>query len=275
MRGVDPTRRLFVQSAGSLILSSSLAHALPGQNRLGVKALFFDVFGTLTDWRTGVAREARALLAPLGYRLDWLSFADAWRAQYLPITGEVRSRRQPYAKLDVLERRVLDKIIPQFGLEKLSEDMRQRLTLAWHHLDAWPDVNEGLARLGRRFLLAPVSNGNIALMADIAARNGWRWDAVLGADIAHDFKPNRDVYLAAADALNLAPRQCMMVAAHDIDLTHGGASGAGLKTAFIPVPMNSAKAMARKNRQARWILSRPAFPRLQMHSAPRPRVSSS
>jgi 2-haloacid dehalogenase len=230
----DPTRRAFVHSAAGLLASSGPLCAAPRQN--GVKALFFDVFGTLTDWRSGVARDAKDLLSPLGYSLDWLAFADAWRAQYLPVTGEVRSRQQSYVKLDVLERRMLDKIIPHFGLEKLSEDLRQRLTLAWHHLDAWPDVNAGLARLGRRFLLAPVSNGNIALMADIATRNRWRWDAILGADIAHDYKPNRDVYLAAADALNLAPAECMMVAAHDIDLTHGGASGAGLKTAFIPRP---------------------------------------
>jgi 2-haloacid dehalogenase len=232
----DPTRRIFVQAAGGLLLSARMARAAPGPNRFGVKALFFDVFGTLTDWRSGVARDAKDLLSPLGYSLDWLAFADAWRAQYLPVTGEVRSRHRPYVKLDVLERRMLDKIIPHFGLEKLSEDVRQRLTLAWHHLDAWPDVNAGLARLASRFLLAPVSNGNIALMADIATRNRWRWDAILGADIAHDYKPNRTVYLAAADALNLAPHECMMVAAHDIDLTHGGASGAGLKTAFIPRP---------------------------------------
>ena len=230
------TRRRLVQSAAGLFLGPGAAFAAPQQNRPDVKALFFDVFGTLTDWRTGVAREARDLLSPMGYSLDWTAFADAWRAQYLPVTGEVRSRQQPYVKLDILERRMLDKIIPQFGLEKLGEDMRQRLTLAWHHLDAWPDVNAGLARLGRRFLLAPVSNGNIALMVDIATRNRWRWDAILGADIAHDYKPNRDVYLAAAEALNLAPDACMMVAAHDIDLTHGGASGAGLKTAFIPRP---------------------------------------
>jgi len=234
MRAADPTRRLIIQSAVGLIAGA--AHAAPRPNAFGVKALFFDVFGTLTDWRSGVARDARELLSPLGYALDWPVFADAWRALYLPITGEVRNRRRPYAKLDVLERRTLDQIAPRFGLEKLSDDMRRRLTLAWHHLDAWPDVDAGLARLKTRFLLAPVSNGNIALMADIASRNHWRWDAILGADIAHDYKPNRAVYLAAADALNLAPQECMMVAAHDIDLTHGGASGAGLKTAFIPRP---------------------------------------
>jgi 2-haloacid dehalogenase len=236
MAAADPTRRLFVQSAAGLIAGVRAAHAAPRQRPFAVKALFFDVFGTLTDWRGGVAREARELLSPLGYALDWPAFADAWRALYAPITTEVRNRRRPYVKLDVLERQALDQIAPRFGLEKLSDDTRQRLTLAWHHLDAWPDVNEGLARLAAHFLLAPVSNGNIALMADIATRNRWRWDAILGADIAHDYKPNRDVYVAAADAMNLAPRQCLMVAAHDIDLTHGGASGAGLKTAFIPRP---------------------------------------
>jgi 2-haloacid dehalogenase len=236
MPGNRATRRLFLQSATGLVLASSPLCAAPPVNRFGVKALFFDVFGTLTDWRTGVARQAKDLLSPLGYALDWPAFADAWRAQYLPVTGEVRKHSRAYVKLDVLERLMLDKIAPRFGLDKLSEDMRQRLTLAWHHLDAWPDVNAGLTRLSSHFLLAPVSNGNIALTVDIATRNRWRWDAILGADIAHDYKPNRAVYLAAADALNLAPGECMMVAAHDIDLTHGGASGAGLKTAFIPRP---------------------------------------
>jgi 2-haloacid dehalogenase len=231
-----PTRRLFLQAATGLLAGAGPLCAAPGPNRFGVKALFFDVFGTLTDWRTGVARQAKELLSPLGYALDWPAFADAWRAQYLPVTGEVRKHSRAYVKLDVLERLMLDKIAPQFGLQKLSDDMHQRLTLAWHHLDAWPDVNAGLIRLSSHFLLAPVSNGNIALTVDIATRNHWRWDAILGADIAHDYKPNRVVYLAAADALNLAPAECMMVAAHDIDLTHGGASGAGLKTAFIPRP---------------------------------------
>src|SRR3984957_11199201 len=131
----DPTRRIFVQAASGLLLSAGMARAVPGPNRFGVKALFFDVFGTLTDWRSGVARDAKTLLSPLGYSLDWPAFADAWRAQYLPVTGEVRSRSKAYVKLDVLEGLMLDKIAPQFGLQKLSEDVRQRLTLAWHHLD--------------------------------------------------------------------------------------------------------------------------------------------
>ena len=154
----------------------------------------------------------------------------------MPTTEGVRSGRVPYLKLDVLERQMLDKILPRFGAGSIPEPVKQQLNLAWHRLDAWPDVNAALARLGRHYKLAPVSNGNIALMADIAARNGWRWDAVLGADIAHDYKPKPGVYLAAAAAFDLNPADCMMVAAHDIDLTHGGASGAGLRTAYIARP---------------------------------------
>src|SRR5580658_3835580 len=155
----------------------------------GIRALFFDVFGTLVDWRTGVAREAKSVLGPLKRTLDWLDFADAWRDQYQPGMEEVRSGRMPYAKLDVLHRRMLQNILPRFGLDDLGEKTLDQLTLAWHRLDAWKDVAAGLARLRQRYFLAPVSNGNIALLADLARRNDFRWDAVLGADLARNFKP--------------------------------------------------------------------------------------
>ena len=147
---------------------------------------------------------------------------------------EVRSGRRPFVKLDVLHREMLEKIRPQFGLKDLPGDVLADLNLAWHRLDAWPDVKEGFARLGRRFLMAPCSNGNIALMADLARRNSIRWDAILGSDIARDYKPKRGVYLAAADAFNLAPNECMMVAAHSPDL--GSAAAAGLHTAHVARP---------------------------------------
>jgi 2-haloacid dehalogenase len=198
------------------------------------KALFFDVFGTLVDWRSGVAADAQAILEPMGYSLDWLAFADAWRGQYQPAMEEVRAGRQPYSKLDVLHRRTLAKIAPGFGLADIGQLALSRLTMAWHHLDAWPDVQTGLARLRRRFLLAPVSNGNIALMADLARRNGLHWDAILGAEHARDFKPQAAVYLAAADAFNLNPHDCMMCAAHSSDLK--AAAACGLRTAYIPRP---------------------------------------
>src|ERR1700683_638585 len=132
-----------------------------------VKALFFDVFGTLVDWRAGVAREAKSILDPLGYSLDWTAFADAWREQYQPGMEEVRAGRIPYTKLDVLHRQMLQKILPDFGLGKIKDTELDRLTLAWHRLDAWSDVSAGLARLRRRFLIAPVSNGNIGIMSDL------------------------------------------------------------------------------------------------------------
>jgi 2-haloacid dehalogenase len=183
-----------------------------------VKALFFDVFGTLVDWRRSVAREAEHILGMLGYKSDWTAFADAWRNEYQPGMEEVRSGRIPFSKLDVLHRRNLERILPRFGLENLSEEVLHDLTLAWHRLDAWPEVPAALRRLKQRFLLAPCSNGNIALMVDLARRNDLRWDAILGSDIAGDYKPKPRVYLAACDALNLEPNECMMVAAHSRDL---------------------------------------------------------
>jgi 2-haloacid dehalogenase len=200
----------------------------------GVKALFFDVFGTLVDWRRGIAREAEAVLRPLDYSLDWLSFADAWREEYQPAMQQVRSGRIPYTKLDVLHRQMLVKILPQFGLDGLKEAELDRLTLGWHRLDAWDDVRAGLARLRRHFLIAPVSNGNIRIMCDLARRNDFHWDAILGADIAKDFKPKAVVYLAAADSLGLRPSECMMCAAHASDLE--AAAKNGLRTAFIARP---------------------------------------
>ena len=199
-----------------------------------IKALFFDIFGTLVDWRTSVAREAKSILKPLGYSLDWIAFADAWRDQYQPGMEEVRSGRIPYTKLDVLHRRMLQKILPNFGLEKLNDKELDQLTLAWHRLDAWKDVAPGLARLRQRFLIAPVSNGNVAIMSDLARRNGIHWDAILGADLARDYKPKAVVYLAAVEAFDLKPGDCMMCAAHSEDLRSAAANG--LRTAFIARP---------------------------------------
>ena len=201
---------------------------------ISVGALFFDVFGTLVDWRAGVAREAERILQPLGYRLDWLAFADAWRDEYQPAMEEVRAGQIPFCKLDLLHRRNLDRILPRFGISGLGEDAARELNLAWHHLDAWPDAPHGLARLKRRFVLAPVSNGNISLMVDLARRNGFPWDAVLGAETAGDYKPKPRVYLSACEALDLPPGSCMMVAAHTTDLL--AAAKVGLRTAHIARP---------------------------------------
>jgi 2-haloacid dehalogenase len=199
-----------------------------------VKALFFDVFGTLVDWRWGVAREAQRRLMPLGHSLDWLAFADAWRDEYQPSMDEVREGRIPFCKLDVLHRRNLERILPRFGLSGLDAATLAELNLAWHRLDAWPDATPGLGRLKQRFIIAPVSNGNISLMVDLARRNAFPWDAILGAETAGDYKPKPKVYLAACAALDLAPADCVMVAAHSSDLA--AAAAAGLRTAHIARP---------------------------------------
>jgi 2-haloacid dehalogenase len=199
-----------------------------------IKALIFDVFGTLVDWRSSIAREAEAALAPQGVHMDWCVFADAWRGQYQPAMTEVREGRIPFSKLDALHRRNLDVVLRDLGLDSVDEPTRAQLNLAWHRLDAWPDVARGLARLRRRYLVAPCSNGNISLMVDLARHNGLHWDAILGAEVARDYKPKPVVYLASAAAFDCAPQETMMVAAHSSDLA--AAAAVGLRTAFIARP---------------------------------------
>ena len=199
---------------------------------LPVSALVFDVFGTLVDWRSSIAREVRVAL---GDRVDADAFADAWRDQYQPAMEDVRSGRLPFSKLDLLHRRNLEVVLRGLGLDAaLDEPAKVALNLAWHRLDAWPDVSEGLHRLRERFRIAPCSNGNISLMVDLARRNGFPWDAIVGAELARDYKPKPVVYLGAAAAFDCAPGQTLMVAAHSSDLA--AAAAAGLRTAFIARP---------------------------------------
>jgi 2-haloacid dehalogenase len=202
-----------------------------GRMPLPVKALLFDVFGTLMDWRGSIAREARRILGARGHKLDWAGFADAWRGEYQPAMEEVRSGRAPYRKLDLLHLGNLETVLKRLQVPMPDEPTMRELNLAWHRLDAWPDVPAGLIRLRKAYRIAPCSNGNIALMADLARHNGFAWDAVLGADVARDFKPKPEVYLASCDAFDLPPDQCMMCAAHSSDLA--AAARLGLRTAHI------------------------------------------
>ena len=196
-----------------------------------IDALFFDVFGTLVDWRGSIARDAPGVI---GRPVDGFALADAWRAEYQPGMEGVRAGSRGYVRLDVLHRENLDRVLPRLGLDDLGEEARASLNLLWHRLDAWPDVEFGLSRLRRLFRLAPVSNGNIGLMVDLARHTRFVWDAVLGAEIARDYKPKPAVYRAAAEALGLAPERCMMVAAHSFDLAAAGACG--LRTAHVSRP---------------------------------------
>jgi 2-haloacid dehalogenase len=197
-----------------------------------IRALIFDVFGTLVDWHGSVAREVAQILGP---RVpDPAQLAVDWRAQYQPSMQAVRSGALPFSKLDLLHRRNLDVVLASRGLADVDEATRQQLNMAWHRLDAWPDVAPGLLRLRQRFRVAPCSNGNISLMVDLARRNGLSWDAILGAEVARDYKPKPVVYLTAAGAFDCEPGQVMMVAAHSDDLA--AAAGCGLRTAHIARP---------------------------------------
>jgi 2-haloacid dehalogenase len=196
-----------------------------------VRALVFDVFGTVVDWRSGVAREVHRLL---GGRVDPLEFADDWRGRYAPSMDRVRSGAQPWTPLDALHRASLEELLAERGLDDVDEPTRAELVLAWHRLDPWPDVLPGLARLHRDHVLAPLSNGNVALMVDLARRSGLPWDAVLGAEVVRHYKPDPEVYDSAPALLGLAPQQVCMVAAHLEDLA--SARARGLRTAYVHRP---------------------------------------
>jgi 2-haloacid dehalogenase len=200
-----------------------------------VRACIFDIFGTTVDWRTGISRELAAFAKDKRIAgIDWVKFADEWRAMYQPSMEEVRSGRRPWTILDVLHKESLAALIGRHGIAGLSEADIEHMNRAWHRLDPWPDVVEGLTRLKRRLIIAPCSNGNIALMVNMAKRAGLPWDCVLGAETARAYKPMPEAYLAACRHLALAPQQVMMVAAHNADLK--AAKAQGLATAFVPRP---------------------------------------
>jgi 2-haloacid dehalogenase len=208
-----------------------------------VKALCFDVFGTVVDWRKSIAREAAALLGARGVACDWYAFADAWRARYQPAMAEVRSGRRPWVRLDDLHRENLLALLAELGIGGLSEAEIDHLNRAWHRLDPWPDTVEGLTRLKRRYILATLSNGNVALRVNMATRAGLPWDVILGAEVAGAYKPQPEAYLRTAALLDLPPASCMMVAAHNDDLV--AAAACGFRTAFVARPTEHGPAQSR------------------------------
>ncbi len=203
----------------------------------GVRALVFDVFGTVVDWRGGVARETASFLARHGRDpADAAAFADAWRERYQPAMEEVRSGCRPFVRLDTLHRENLEAVLPEFGIDppEVPATELDHLNLAWHRLDPWPDVVAGLTRLRSRYIIAPLSNGNLILMLDIAKRAALPWDAILGAEIVQAYKPMPEAYLRTADMLGMRPHEICMVAAHNSDLA--AARSCGLRTGFVPRP---------------------------------------
>src|SRR5258706_1485049 len=217
---ISISRREFLQAGAMAMASTGLAGAHGGTASapLPVKALVFDTFGTVVDWRSSVAREVEALAKRKGVAIDAPKFADAWRAGYGPSMNRVRSGDLPWTRLDALHRMTLDKILVDFGITSLGEPEKDALNRAWHRLKPWPDSVAGLTRLKKKFTIAPLSNGNIALMTDMAKHAGLPWDCILGAELVRHYKPDREVYQSAADFLALQPGEVMMVAAHLGDL---------------------------------------------------------
>ena len=199
-----------------------------------LKAVVFDIFGTAVDWRTSIIEEGERYWKGRGLKIDWAAFADAWRAKYVPALNAVRTGELPWMKLDALHRRSLDQLLAQFGVTHLSEEDKDHLNRIWHRLQPWPDVPEGLRRLRTRYILAPLSNGNVSLMVHLARHAEFIWDCILGAELARHYKPDREVYQSAVDHLDMAAEQIMLVAAHHYDLH--AARAIGMRTGFVPRP---------------------------------------
>ena len=200
----------------------------------GVKALVFDVFGTVVDWHGSVAREVRGLAQEKGLRVNAVKFAKAWRAGYRPAMDRVRSGELPWTKIDHLHRTILEGLLPKFDLRGLGEEEIDHLNRAWHRLQPWPDARAGLARLKRRHVIATLSNGNVALLVNMARHARLPWDCILSAEVVRHYKPDPETYLGAADLLGVRPQELMMVAAHKDDLR--AARACGLRTAFVARP---------------------------------------
>jgi 2-haloacid dehalogenase len=200
-----------------------------------VSALVFDVFGTVVDWRGSIIREGRALGRAKALNVDWAAFADAWRAGYRPAMARVRSGELPWTTIDALHRMILDELLRQFRIRGLSEADKDHLNRAWHRLRPWPEARRGLAQLKRGFTLATLSNGNVALLVNMAKHARLPWDTVLSAELFHHYKPDPEAYLGAARLLGLEPREVMLVAAHKDDLY--AANACGLRTAFVRRPL--------------------------------------
>jgi len=213
----------------------SSAATLATSNPSGVKALVFDVFGTVVDSRGSIIREGTQWGRTKGLQIDWAKFADRWREGYLSGMDKVRNGVLPWMKVDALQRLALDDLLTEFNIRGLTEEEKDHWNRVWHRLTPWPDAVDGLTRLKKNFVIATLSNGNVSLLVEMAKFGGLPWDTVLSAELFHHFKPDREVYLGAADLLGCVPSELMMVASHPSDLK--AAKACGLRTGFVPRPL--------------------------------------
>ena len=206
-------------------------------NPFGVKALTFDVFGTVVDWRGSIIREGTQWGKAKGLQVDWGKFADRWRAGYAPSMDKVRKGLLPWMNLDQLHRLILDELLTEFNITGLTEEEKKYWNHVWHRLSPWPDSVEGITRLKQKLIVSTLSNGNVSLLVDGAKFAGLPWDMVLSAELFHHYKPDLEDYVGAVDLLGCQPAEVMMVAAHPNDLKASRACG--LKTAFVPRPLEN------------------------------------
>jgi 2-haloacid dehalogenase len=237
----QPSRRQFLRQLSLLPVGLGigvlplLSDAADNSVANSVKALTFDVFGTVVDWHGSIIREGQLLAANKGYDVDWKKFAISWRAGYGPAMNKVRNGEMPWTKIDDLHRMILDDLVEEYNLTGMSEAELVHFNEAWHRLSPWPDTVSGLNKLKSKYVITTLSNGNVSLLTHMAKNGGLPWDAILSAELSGHYKPDPEAYLKAADLLSLKPEQVMMVAAHPSDLR--AAARTGLKTAYVIRPL--------------------------------------
>ena len=237
----QPSRRQFLRQLSLLPVGLGigvlplLSDAADNSVANSVKALTFDVFGTVVDWHGSIIREGQLLAANKGYDVDWAKFAISWRAGYGPAMNKVRNGEMPWTKIDDLHRMILDDLVEEYNLTGMSEAELVHFNEAWHRLSPWPDTVSGLNKLKSKYVITTLSNGNVSLLTHMAKNGGLPWDAILSAELSGHYKPDPKAYLKAADLLSLKPEQVMMVATHPGDLR--AAARTGLKTAYVIRPL--------------------------------------
>jgi len=218
-----------------LMVQPNVHSAIKRTEAASIKGLMFDVFGTVVDWRGSIIEEGRLLGKSKNLEVQWDGFADAWRAGYAPSMQRVRVGELQWSNLDEIHRMLLDKLLLDFEITGLNESEKDYLNRVWHRLKPWPDAVSGITRLRERFIVTTLSNGNVALLTNMAKNAHLPWDCILSSELVKHYKPDPEVYRMAADLLSLKPNQLMMVAAHKIDLHAAGALG--FKTAFVSRPL--------------------------------------